>query len=366
MFSETALKNADACRFCWMCRHLCPVSLKTGKEINSARARGLLVSMVDRGTEYDESMAKNMWECVLCGSCSDDCASGYDPRIFIREGRSIALAEGIAPKNIAALADNFLSTGNMYGEKDIQKNLKKEISKLPEHADIILYIGEVSYIETPYIAKALINLLNKSGIRFTILKNEPSSGAYMGDFLGYVDDVHRQALKLSAALNESGAKTVIVIDPMDARIIKHEYAEWNCSPNPDIVTATSYISGLLEKGILTIPKERKTCSIHDASALCRDLNETAPIRNILAYIGYEIHEMLRCKNLAKSSGGALLKQYDPVLSKLVAEGRWEDLTRLNLNIMISEAPGSYVALSQCIPDGCTLKDIFVLLDELST
>ena len=47
MISQNAKKHADACRFCWMCRHLCPVGLATGKEINTPRAKGLLLSMVE-------------------------------------------------------------------------------------------------------------------------------------------------------------------------------------------------------------------------------------------------------------------------------------------------------------------------------
>ena len=163
MFSEVAYKNADACRFCWMCRHLCPVSLKTGKEINSARARGLLVSMVKRGSEYDATMAENMWECVLCGACSNDCASGFEPRTFIREGRSIALAEGLAPKNVAALASTVLETGNIYGAKDLQEALKDELAGLPETAPVLLYIGEVASVETPEIAKAAMRLRRVHG-----------------------------------------------------------------------------------------------------------------------------------------------------------------------------------------------------------
>ena len=32
MISQLASKHADKCRFCWMCRHLCPVQLQTGKD----------------------------------------------------------------------------------------------------------------------------------------------------------------------------------------------------------------------------------------------------------------------------------------------------------------------------------------------
>ena len=46
MISQNALHHAEKCRFCWMCRHLCPVQHQTGKELNTPRAKGLLLSMV--------------------------------------------------------------------------------------------------------------------------------------------------------------------------------------------------------------------------------------------------------------------------------------------------------------------------------
>ena len=84
MFSEKAKKNADACRFCYMCRHLCPVELVTGKENNTPRAKGLQVSMLERGMKMDRGCAVTMYECLLCGACTADCVTGFDPLVFIR------------------------------------------------------------------------------------------------------------------------------------------------------------------------------------------------------------------------------------------------------------------------------------------
>lgn len=363
MFSEVAYKNADACRFCWMCRHLCPVSLKTGKEINSARARGLLVSMVKRGREYDATMAENMWQCALCGACTNDCASGFEPRTFIREGRSIALAEGLAPKAVADLVETYLSTGSLYGAEDPQAALKDDLAGLPETAPVLLYIGEVASVQTPEIARAAMHLLKKAGVSFTVLKNEPASGAYMGDLMGFVDEVRQQAMKLSAAIDASGAETVVVLDAMDARIMKHEYADWNCAPKAAVVTATSYFAQLVASGKLTVKPQTGVVSIHDAGALSRELGETEPVRALVRAMGYENSEMFRNRDLAKSTGGALLQRYDARLAKMLAEGRWEDLTRLGLHTIVTEAPGSYAALSLAIPEGCTLSDVLVLLDK---
>ena len=51
MIGQNALHHAEKCRFCWMCRHLCPVQHQTGREVNTPRAKGLLLSMVSRSAQ---------------------------------------------------------------------------------------------------------------------------------------------------------------------------------------------------------------------------------------------------------------------------------------------------------------------------
>ena len=363
MFTETAYKNAEACRFCWMCRHLCPISNKTGNEVNSAHAKGLLVSMTKRGHDFDASMAQAMWECCLCGACTNDCATGYEPRSYIREARSEAIARDLAPANVMAVADKMLETSNMYGAANLQEKL--DLSDVPTSGKLLLYIGEVASYEVPELAAAAMSLLRKAGVPFAVLKEEPTSGAYMGDMIGFVDEVRQQALAAAKAIDASGAETVVVLDPMDARIMKHEYAEWNCAPKASILTATNYFAGLVSSGALKLEKQDGIVSIHDAGALSRDLDETAPIREIVSALGLDIHEMYRHNDLAMSCGGALLKQYDPALAALTCEGRWYDVERIDSNCIVTEAPGSYAVLSSKVPDGYEITDYLLLLDKAS-
>ena len=70
MFSEKAKKNADACRFCYMCRHLCPVELVTGKENNTPRGKGLQVSMIERGMKRGFYQGVN-FDSAYCGDCGE-------------------------------------------------------------------------------------------------------------------------------------------------------------------------------------------------------------------------------------------------------------------------------------------------------
>ena len=196
MFSEKAKKNADACRFCFMCRHLCPVQLATGKESNTPRAKGLLVSMMNRGMKMDESAAEIMYECLLCNACTDDCVTGFEPPLFIRQARTQAVADGLAPAYITKLLDTLEETGNIYGAKQVKANL----DGYPETGDVVVWLGSTARYSTPEVADAFFNVLKKAGVSFAALKQEPPSGCALGDLMGYVEDVRQQAMAAAAAI----------------------------------------------------------------------------------------------------------------------------------------------------------------------
>ncbi len=63
--------------------------------------------MTARGKEFDSDMAQAMYECLLCDACTNDCATGYQPPLFIREARTEAVVNGLAPKAVMDLVDNI-------------------------------------------------------------------------------------------------------------------------------------------------------------------------------------------------------------------------------------------------------------------
>lgn len=113
--SEKSKKHIDSCRFCWMCRHICPIGNATGLERNTARARALSLSMVYRGAEKLEDMADNLFECALCGACVKECVTGWDPVSFTVEAKTQAGLSGALPAYILKLVENFQKYGNVYG-----------------------------------------------------------------------------------------------------------------------------------------------------------------------------------------------------------------------------------------------------------
>lgn len=365
MFTGKAKKNAKACRFCWMCRHLCPIGLQTGREVNTPRAKGLIVSMMERGVPMDSTMAEAMYECLLCGLCTADCATGFDPPVFVREARTEAVLNGLVPPSVQNVIDRIQKTGNIYGLPPEEKwsGLKEIVCDLPEKADVLLYIGNTAAYKRPEIVKAFVSLLREAGVSFAVMKNEPSSGAELGDLIGYVEEVRRIAKDSAEAINATGVPTVVVLDPRDAAFFKHEYNEWNCELHADVQTATAFLAALVKEGKLNIKPVKKLVTYHDNTALARELNEYEPARELIAATGATLKEMFLNRSHAKCCGNELVDQYRPDLMELTAEGRWEDAKRSGASVLITASPQDYNILQKVVPAGMELEDLFCFLDQ---
>lgn len=357
MLSQIANKYADKCRFCWMCRHLCPIQLRTGKEINTPRAKGLLLSMTARGAEYDCDMAQVMYECFLCDACTNDCATGYEPPLFIREARTEAVINNLAPAAVMELIDREEKKGTVYPDD------RREF-KAPKSGEILVYIGETAAHKTPEIAEAFLSLVKKAGVSYMVLKDEPSSGAMLGDLMGYVEEARQQAKRCADRINQSGASKVVILDSYDAQIMSQKYPEWGCEIRLDMVSASVYAVGLLHEQRLQIKKKMKgTAAYHDDDRAARTFHEFDSGRELIEKLGYDRVEMFNHRELSKSCGNSLAKLYMPEIVRETAAGRWDDLLRTQAEIMITANPQAYDCLREAVPEGKALTDLFTVLDQ---
>lgn len=377
MYSEKSYHIADNCRFCWMCRHVCPVGLRTGKEINTPRAKGLLVSMEKRDFPMDREAAQAFYECTLCGSCSNDCATGFEPPIFIREARTQAAVEGLLPEAVDRMVNRILDTDVMFENYSEDPEIREAVQRHANPSQVLLLLGATARGKVPAMALSLIALLEKAGVEFTLLKEEPATGSELYDLIGSVEETRAQAVKCSqviegmfAGIDTDNTRTVVVLDSYLAETIKHQYPVWGCALEAEVVTATAYVEALLEAGKLSVKEpfssERKIgkkVTLHDSSRLARDLQETEPARKILQAAGCGISEMFLHGKLAKCCGSELFAQYEPELALQTGAGRWEDALRTGADFLVTECPQAYSVLARTKPERMELTDIFTLLLE---
>lgn len=353
-FTQKCRETVDACRFCWMCRHICPIGNVTGQERNTARARALGLSMVARDREKLENCIDNVYECSLCGACVKECKTGWDPTLFVAEAKLEAALAGITPDYINSMLDKSEKTGNVYGVKKYSKFVTAETKDLPETADVLLFLGQDALCKAPKAAAAAIRLLKAAGVNFTVLSDEPSSGYDLYFLVGAAEETRQAMMKTAEKL--AAFKKVVVYDPNDAKFFTRQYKEWNIPFKPEIKTFTSFLADLIRTKKLAPKKSASVYTFQDPAALARDLEETAPARKILAACG-TLNEFLLNGKDVMIAGSLFMNEYLPNVMADVARSRWQNAIDAEAKIVVTASPSDYVCLAEVKPNNVELMSI---------
>lgn len=352
-FSQKSKEHIDSCRFCWMCHHVCPIGNATGLERNTARARALGLSMVARDSiDYSDDIVNNVYECSLCGGCMTDCVTGWDPVMFTKEARLGAALDGKLPEYVMTMLNNFAQKGNIYGA-DKNENIP-EING----GDILFFTGEDT--RSKGCAKVAVELLGKAGVDFTLLKDEPNSGYSLDFLIGAAAETKAVMEECAKVLNNY--KKVVCYDPADAKVMLREYKEWGIELKAEVVTFTSFLAQLIADGKLKISKKAGSLTPQDTPILARDLEETQPMRDILASCG-NVDEMLLNREHTMLAGNLIMNEYMPDVMKKVAENRWINAKNANTAVLVTASPAEYAILSSVKPDDMELKKIEEVVAE---
>lgn len=341
MMSEKSKQHVDSCRFCWMCHHICPIGNATGQERNTARARALGISLVNREAIDLAEIMDNIYECATCGACVHDCTTGWDPVMFTKETRLLAAMEGKLPTYIEQLVDHCLDIGNAYGKTEICEALAQAIANHVEKTDILLYLGvDARYMACEQAVKA-IQVLEQAGINFTVLAEEPASGAQLDFLIGAADETKTQMADAARAMNEF--ETVVIYDPNDAKAIKQTAKEYGVEYSCNAVTYTSYLANLLQAGKLKTYNTGKTVVYQDPYQLSRDLEETEEAREVISAYAI-LEEMLLNRKETVWAGNILIATYMPDVILKVAERRIFNAKSIGAKVMVTTSVSEYVSL----------------------
>ncbi len=346
-FTKKSKENIDSCRFCWMCHHVCPIGNATGLERNTARARALGLSLVARdAVEYSDDIINNVYECSLCGGCMTDCVTGWDPVMFTREARLGAALDGKLPDYVLKMLQSLNDKGNIYGA---DRN-----DDIPEinGGDILFFLGEDTRAKG--CAKKAIELLQKAGVDFTLLKDEPNSGYSLDFLIGAAAETKAEMEKCAMILNDY--KKVVCYDPADCKVMMREYKEWGVDLKAEVVTFTAFLSELIRDKKLDVKNSGLCFTPQDPPLLARDLEETAPMREILTACG-NVKEMLLNKEHTMLAGNLIMNEYMPEVMKAVAKNRWTNAKNAGAKILVTASTAENIILSVTKPEDVELLTV---------
>lgn len=347
MMSEKCKQHVDSCRFCWMCHHICPVGNATGQERNTARARALGISLVNRGAIDLSEIVDNIYECATCGACVHDCTTGWDPVMFTKETRLQAALEGKLPAYIEKLVDGCLDTGNAYGKTGICAELADAVAKHEAATDTLLYLGADAAYMVPQQAVKAIRVLEKAGINFTVLAKEPASGAQLDFLIGAAEETKQQMAACAEVF--AGYKTVVLYDPADAKAMMQTAKEYGVEANAKLVTYTVFLAELVKTGKLAIAQTGKEVAFQDPYQLSRDLGETEAAREVITACA-TLKELHLNREETVWAGNILMAQYVPKVMTLVAQRRIFNAKTLNIPAIVTASVSEYASLKAVATD----------------
>ena len=347
MMTDKAKKHVDSCRFCWMCHHICPIGNATGHERSTPRGRALGISMVNRDAIALEEIMDNIYECAGCGGCVRECVTGWDPVMFTREVRLQAALEDKLPAYINTLLDNCLDTGNAYGKTVLCDKLTAAIAAHSAKTDTLLVLGaDARYMACEQAVKA-IEVLDKAGVAFTVLADEPASGAQLDFLIGAAEETREQMTAAAEVMN--GYKTVVLYDPADAKAVKQTYGEHGIDLSAKAVTWTAYLAELVASGALKADAKRGAVVYQDPFQLARDLGETEEARAVVSAFA-ELHEFHLNRGETVWAGNILMAQYLPDVMVKVAERRIFNATSIGESTIVTASVSEYTALKSVAQD----------------
>ena len=360
IMSEKCKQHVDSCRFCWMCHHICPVGNATGQERNTARARALGISLVNRGAIDLSEIVDNIYECATCGACVHDCTTGWNPVMFTKETRLQAALEGKLPAYIEKLVDNCLDTGNAYGKTEICADLAAAIASHEASTDTLLYLGADATYMVPEQAVKAIRVLEKAGVAFAVLAKEPASGAQLDFLIGAADETKQQMAACAEVF--AGYKTVVLYDPADAKAMMQTAKEYGVEAKTKLMTYTAYLAELVKNGKLVIAPTGKEVAFQDPYQLSRDLGETEAAREVIASCA-TLKELHLNREETVWAGNILMAQYVPKVMALVAQRRIFNAKALDISTIVTASVSEYASLKAVATDVTILSLEDLILGE---
>jgi Fe-S oxidoreductase len=346
MHIESFLDVINACRFCFMCRHIDTTACVSFREADIPRGRALILDRV-RMNGIDE-LAKHpdfvttMYDCALSAACRYHCVSNYDEAGLVLAARRDIVEAGLAPAEVEALATK-LQDGSLPGPVADACPAPTTVAD----ADIAYVIDGYTAAYQPEIATAFLKVAEAAGLKVQVVRPEGCIGKALLT-LGYEDAAKKAAAAFAKTVRESGITKWVTSSPAVYDTLVRDYPELGADLGDVTVEhASTYLLGLQQAGQLKLAASDQTVYYLDSDFLRNYHDVTEPPRALLEACGCAVKPF--GTNPEESYGlgeGAVV--FDLLRPELTAKlrGRLVSLMDTPDDILVTASPYTKYVLAQ--------------------
>ncbi len=356
-------ETIEACRFCFMCRHVCTAGVVSGKESDTPRGKGLILYKILKShADYDPELVDTVYRCCLCGLCETWCKADCHPPDAVLAAREDIVAQGKEPAAVRQIKEHLLQTGNPFGLPAEQRFQAMNTPNLFQpQAETVYYVGCDTAYGQPGIARAFFKVLNAAQVDFTLLSGEHSTGKPLL-LLGYREEARVMAESLVAEIRAACPKTLVTTCPSAFDAFKTDFPDLGVDlSDVEVLHAAQYIDRLMEQGALSLRKQTATVATFlDGTYLGRTHGVYEEPRRILGKLpGLSVREMDWSKELAYSCGepGGVFHMLYPELSRRMAERVLEEASKTGASVLVTTCPATLTSLEKVSHRSLKVRDL---------
>lgn len=357
------LMELDSCTRCGECVKWCPTYAASGQKPGLAPRDKILRWRQFMNKSYGikaklfgpteiplselEEFKDDVHNCTTCGICATVCESGINTVELWEALRANLVKKGIGPYGKQNMFPKLVSQYNnpyLGAPKDRLKWIPEDV-KIADKAEILYFGGCTAELRQTKLAVATARVLNKLGIKFTMLGEDEwcCGSAMIRTGQPHVEDVARKVAKHNVdAIRAKGAKKVLYACAGCFRSSKIDWPRQTGEELPfEVIHITEFLADLIKQDKIKWEKSiNKTVTYHDPCHLGRHVGVYDAPRYVLSHIpGIKFVEMDRVKDFQRCCGaGGGVKAGIPDLALGIAESRVEDALETNADILSSACP----------------------------
>lgn len=354
--------TTDNCRYCLMCRHMCPVGHVTSMETLTPHGWGLTIASVRRGLlEWNDGTVAVLYKCADCGTCRAHCVNDQPLPEAIAATRDEVVQRKLALPVVYEVDQKLAQWETPFENKSPETT--------QDQGETALFVGDEARYLWPSALEGALKLLDAVGIQPVLIGVGRSNG-YLASSLGLRRTAEALARSNLNELKASGASRLLVLTPGDFFTFSQLYPErldieW--PQEVELVELIPFLADQLEAGSLKLKPfdGSKPCSYVDPTHSVRVTPRDDAPRNLLsAVLSTPCTELFWRRDRTHPCGNGALQFTHPEISEQLTRARLDDAAQSGAQWVVTEDPGSLAHLSRYSSDfGLEVRGLYELLAD---
>ncbi len=341
---KNVIDTTENCRYCLMCRHVCPVGHVTRKETLTPHGWGLTIASVRRGViELDENSVDMIYSCADCGTCRANCVTDQPLPSAIAAMRAEIVDQGLAPPAAYEVHEKLQNWGNPYGADVPDRN--------GASGEVALFIGDDAHFLGSEMLDSVLMLLETVGVKPVPIGVGRNNG-YLASSLGYPETAAKLAQATLTELEEIGAKSMLVLAPGDYYAFRQLHEERLGMEWPQeigLLEVIPFLAEQLQAGNLAFKQgddQTPYAYLDPTHAIRISTRHEAPRQLLAAVMPSPARELFWRRERAHPSGNVALQYTQPHIANHLTYSRLGDALERGVRLLITEDSGSLAQLNR--------------------